>query len=234
MACVYRIKMRGGPLAGGQGALLSSILALPYARPMDQDTDDAALMQRYRTGDMTAFEALYRRNKDSLYRYLLRLTLDRDTAEEVFQDAWGKVVNARDAYRPTARFRTYLFRVAHNCFIDHLRRNRRHRQPADADPDLEISPDPDPEALAERELMRRRLEQALRELPTEQRDAWLLHEEGDLTTEQIAEITGVNRETAKSRVRYAARKLRASLATVTTAGTAGAPARTGAGKVGTS
>jgi len=218
----------------GRGGVLSSAPALSYARPMVQDTDDATLMQRYRAGDVAAFEAVYRRNKDSLYRYLLRLSLDRDVAEEVFQDAWGKVVNARDAYRPTARFRTYLFRVAHNCFIDHQRRNRRHRQLSDSDPDLELSPEPDPETLAERELLRRRLEHALRELPTEQRDAWLLREEGDLTTEQIAEITGVNRETAKSRVRYAARKLRVSLEAVTKSGAAGIPAQTGAGKVGTS
>lgn len=226
--------MTTGPRLAVEGGVLSSVPALSYARPMDQDTDDAALMQRYRAGDVGAFETLYRRNKDSLYRYLLRLTLDRNVAEEVFQDAWGKVVNARDVYRPTAKFSTYLFRLAHNCFIDHLRRNRRHRQPADADPALEISPEPDPETLAERELMRRRLERALRELPTEQRDAWLLHEEGDLTTDQIAEITGVNRETAKSRVRYAARKLRASLEAVTIVGAAGAPTRTDAGKVGTS
>ena len=224
--------MDGSPLAAGQVGVLSSISGLPYARRMEHETDDCALMERYRAGDVAAFESLYRRNKDSLYRYLLRLALDRDAAEEIFQDAWGKIVNARDTYRPTAKFRTYLFRVAHNCFIDHLRRNLRHRQSSESDPDLETSPEPDPEALAERELLRRRLERALCELPAEQRSAWLLHEEGDLTTDQIAEVTGVNRETAKSRVRYAARKLRASLEATTIAEPGSAPARTGLGKVG--
>ena len=104
-------------------------VGVAYARRMGSPLDDAALMLRYRDGDVAAFEMLYRRHKDSLYRYLLRLSTNRDTAEDLFQEAWGKIIKARANYRPTARFSTYLFRVAHNCFIDHVRRNRRLADP---------------------------------------------------------------------------------------------------------
>ena len=65
--------------------------------------------------------------------------------------------------------------------------------------------------LAERSLARRRLESALQSLPDEQRDVFLLHEEAGLNLEQIASVTGSNRETAKSRLRYAVKKLRAAI-----------------------
>lgn len=179
---------------------------------MAAEPDDFELMARYRAGDLAAFEELYRRHKDALYRYLLRLGYHRDTADDVFQEVWGKVVRARAGYRPAALFRTYLFRIAHNCFVDYLRRNSRHEIAAPADPDLQPAADADPEVHAEQFLLRRRLEHALANLPREQRDAWLLHEEGGLGPDEIAEVTGVNRETAKSRVRYASKKLKSVLA----------------------
>lgn len=184
---------------------------LAYPRAMAPDPDDRTLMERYRGGDLAAFDQLYRRHKDPLFRYLLRLGYRRDVAEEVFQEAWSKVVNARDAYRPSAQFRTYLFHVARNCFVDYLRRNRRHEQPSADDPDRQAAQGSDPEILAEREILRRRLDRALATLPSEQRDAWLLYEEAGLGPEQVATITGVNRETAKSRIRYATKKLRQAL-----------------------
>jgi RNA polymerase sigma-70 factor (ECF subfamily) len=192
----------------GTPAVLSRTLVLAYAHRMERDPDDTALMERYRTGDIAAFEALYRRHKDPLYRYLLRLCLRRDVADDVFQEAWSKIVNARDSYRPTARFLTFLFRVAHNCFIDYLRRNQRHECPVNTDPDQELSPVPDPETLTEQALQKRRLNRAMADLPQEQREAWLLYAEGGLRLDEIAKIAGVNRETAKSRIRYASRKLR--------------------------
>ena len=195
----------------GEATALSRARGLAYARPMERDPDDSALMERYRTGDLAAFDMLYRRHKDALYRYLLRLSYRRDAADDVFQEAWSKIVNARDTYRPTAAFRTFLFRIAHNCFIDYLRRNRRHELAAATDPDRELSFEPDPETLAEHALLRQRLDLALNNLPQEQREAWLLHAEGGLNLDEIADITAVNRETAKSRIRYANRKLREQL-----------------------
>jgi RNA polymerase sigma-70 factor (ECF subfamily) len=182
-----------------------------YARRMDKAPDDSALMLRYRDGDVAAFEILYRRHNDSLYRYLLRLCQHRDTAEDVFQDAWSKIVKSRESYRPTARFTTFLFRVAHNCFIDHTRRNKRHAATSDVEPDRQPSSDDLPETEVERQLARQRLDAALDELPDEQRDVFLLREEAGLSLDEIAAVTDVNRETAKSRLRYAVKKLRAAI-----------------------
>jgi RNA polymerase sigma-70 factor (ECF subfamily) len=184
---------------------------LAYAPCMDHTPDDSALMLRYRDGDIGAFETLYGRHKDPVYRYLLRLSGNAHTAEDVFQEVWGKIIRARASYRPTARFTTFLYRVAHNCFIDHLRRNKRHAGCSPLDPEQHPDPGEQPETATERRLARERLEAALAHLPEEQRDAFLLHEEGGLTIDQIAAITDCNRETAKSRLRYAVRKLRAAI-----------------------
>jgi len=178
---------------------------------MNKSPEDSALMLRYCDGDVAAFEVLYRRHKDAVFRYLLRLCQHRDTAEDVFQDVWGKIVKARGSYRPTAKFSTFLYRVAHNCFIDHIRRNKRHTQTAAVEPDSQPDPADLPEVETERSLARRRLEAALQELPEEQRDVFLLSEEAGLSLDQISCVTDSNRETAKSRLRYAVNKLRAAI-----------------------
>ncbi len=178
---------------------------------MDNAPDDSALMLRYCDGDVEAFEVLYRRHNDAVYRYLLRLCQHRDSAEDIFQEAWSKIVRARGSYRPTAKFTTFLYRVAHNCFIDHVRRNKRHTQIADVEPDTQPDPADLPETETERSLARRRLEAALKDLPEEQRDVFLLREEAGLSLDQIAAVTDTNRETAKSRLRYAVAKLRAAV-----------------------
>lgn len=193
-------------------ALLSRPATVAYARSMDPAPEDSALMLRYRDGDIAAFEDLYRRHNDALYRYLLRLCRHRENADDIFQDVWSKIIKAADRYRPTAKFTTFLYRVAHNCFIDHVRRNKRHKHPGDFDPDQQADPAELPETATERSLARERLEIALQALPDEQRDVFLLHEEAGLNLEQIASITDCNRETAKSRLRYAMKKLRAAIA----------------------
>lgn len=168
-------------------------------------------MLRYRDGDMAAFETLYRRHNDSLYRYLRRRCADPDAAEDVFQEVWGKIIKSRNSYRRTAKFTTFLYRVAHNCFIDHVRRNKRHLTQSDMDPDLHSNPADGPDLNAEKDLARKRLHAALMQLPDEQRDVFLLHAEAGLTLDSIAAVTGVNRETAKSRLRYAMNKLKAAI-----------------------
>ena len=167
-------------------------------------------MLRYADGDAAAFETLYLRHKDSLFRYLLRLSGNRAMAEDVYQEAWTRIIRARERYRPTAKFATYLYRVAQNCFIDSTRRNRRYG--GGPVPSELLDDGSSPEATAERTKLRQRLFAALANLPFEQRDAFLLHEEGGLNIDDIAHTTGVNRETAKSRLRYANVKLKAALA----------------------
>ena len=198
-----------GPPAPQPGAL-SANEALAYAHAMTMPVSDSALMLRYADGETAAFETLYRRHNDALFRYLLRLCGSRAMAEDVYQEAWTRIIRARERYRPTAKFTTYLYRVAHNAFIDATRRNRRYSGgPAPAD----LLYDGDsPEETAERTRLRQRLFSALADLPFEQRDAFLLHEEAGLSIDDIAHTTGVNRETAKSRLRYANVKLKKALA----------------------
>lgn len=195
----------------GAAVALCSEPALAYAQAMVHTPDDSALMLRYGDGDVQAFEILYRRHNDAIYRYLLRLSGHRDSADDIFQEVWGKIIKARKTYRPTAKFTTFLYRVAHNCFIDHVRRNKRHSNNTVLEPELHSDPGESPETATERSLARERLEIALTTLPEEQRDAFLLREEGGLSVDQIAAVTGCNRETAKSRLRYAVNKLRSAI-----------------------
>lgn len=193
-------------------ALLSCRQYVPYPRGMTATPTDAALMLRYRDGDVAAFETLYRRHNDSLYRYLLRLSLNRAVAEDLYQEVWSRLIKARRRYRPSAKFTTYLYRIARNCFIDYVRRNKRYALNTSIDEYDIADSAKSPEQRAEQDFARRRLLAALAELPAEQRDVFLLYEEAGLGLDVIGKITGVNRETVKSRLRYANSKLRAALA----------------------
>ncbi|MGH8285752.1 MAG: RNA polymerase sigma factor [Steroidobacteraceae bacterium] len=181
--------------------------------------DDAELMQRYAAGDMRAFEQLYRRHRTALYNYLARQTRDRDVASDLFQEVWTRVIASRARYEPRAKFRTFLFHIGHNCFIDHCRRTaaRPDRSAASEQDDSVLALAPAPvaerpdERVAQAETLAR-YRAALDALPAEQRDAFLLYEESGLSLAEIASISGVGVETAKSRVRYALAKLQRSLA----------------------
>jgi len=156
-------------------------------------------------GNAAAFEILYRRHKDPLYRYLLRGAGSPDTAAELFQDVWRKLIQARGRYRPSAPFGAYLYKLAHNRLTDHWRSTR----PADPVPEDLPGPESErPDAIVGRRLDAARLLRALAALPAEQREIIVLREERELTLEQIAEIQGVGRETVKSRLRYALARLR--------------------------
>ena len=185
---------------------------------MNDDVSDEDLMNRYREGDAQAFEALYRRHKGPLYRYMLRQCSAAAVAEELFQDVWMKLIQARQRYEVRAKFTTYLYHLAHNRLIDHYRRQSTGLPISyDDDPDeplIEQMAD-NPVFEPDNELARRQqvqlLLQQLGELPEAQREAFLLREESGLSLEQIAEVTGVTAETAKSRLRYALVKLRHGL-----------------------
>ena len=174
---------------------------------------DERLMLDWVGGDLAAFEQLYARHRTRLYRFLLRQLRDPALADECFQDVWQKVIAARAGWVPDAPFGTWLYRIAHNRLGDHWRASK-YRPPAPEDADERAARIPDPDT-PERQLSdfeeRRRLQLALDALPPEQREVIALRLEQELTLEQIGEITGVGRETVKSRLRYAMDKLRATL-----------------------
>src|SRR5439155_18856739 len=91
----------------------------------DGGLSDVQLMQRYRNGDTEAFQRLYVRHRDRLYRYVLRLAGNPAEADEIFQEVWLAVVRHNAVYRPTAKFVTYLFAIAHRRTVDLMRRQAR-------------------------------------------------------------------------------------------------------------
>jgi RNA polymerase sigma-70 factor, ECF subfamily len=183
--------------------------------PRDEPARDEDLMLAYRDGAASAFDELYRRHKGALYRFLLRQCRDAAAAEELFQDIWMNLIRARAGYTVTARFSTYLYRLAHNRLIDHYRR----RVPAavlsfdDEAEALEV-PAPrasEPHVAFDVRQQSARLLELLAALPAAQREAFVLQHEAGLSLEEIAEATGVPTETAKSRLRYAMDKLRSGM-----------------------
>jgi RNA polymerase sigma-70 factor (ECF subfamily) len=177
---------------------------------------DEELMLRYRSGDTDAFEDLYARHRGGLFRYILRQVGFRAAADEVFQEVWMRIIAARSRYRVEARFATFLYRVAHNCVMDHFRRKPALHLISFEDEQEQVMQAPGPASEQPEHILQRRqsaqtLLRALALLPDEQRDAFLLHEEGGLSLAEIADVTGVGKETAKSRLRYALSRLRAEL-----------------------
>ena len=177
-------------------------------------------MLRYRDGEVAAFTPLYERHKGALYRYLLRQCRQPAMAEELFQDIWMNLIRARERYEVRAKFKTYLFTLAHNRLIDYYRRQSSGVPVSfDDDPDdplIDQLPAPnhvEPQNAVDARRQMRQLFSALENLPAPQREAFLLREETGMSLEEIAEVTGVNMETAKSRLRYAVAKLRRALGT---------------------
>jgi RNA polymerase sigma-70 factor (ECF subfamily) len=186
-------------------------------RSMDFSDDDAGLMLRYRDGDAAAFAALYAHYKDPLYRYLLRHVRSACAAADLFQEVWSHLIATRARYEPRAKFATFLFHIAHNCAIDFFRRdlNLRRALPVHESEssllEAEVPEHQRPDRVAEFAEQQSALLAAVAALPQEQREAFLLREETGLNIEEIARITDVPIETAKSRLRYAVRKLQCSL-----------------------
>jgi RNA polymerase sigma factor (sigma-70 family) len=187
-------------------------------------------MQAYASGDMRAFESLYTRHERALWRFIFRsvahLPGSQDVADELMQDVWFAVARHAAQYEPgvnQARFKTWLFTLARNRSIDHMRalasRGGTHTsldESSDEDQSLheQIAADSGfgpMQQLASREQGRLLIE-ALDELPAEQREAFLLQVEAGMSVQEIAEATGVGMETAKSRLRYARKQLKTRLA----------------------
>jgi len=192
-----------------QPALSSAHESLTLAA-MSTDSADEDLMLAYGRGDAAAFDVLYERHRGPLFRFLLRGISNRATAEECFQEVWGRVIGARERYRPEAKFTTWLYQIANNLLIDQYRRARPETdgEAAEAIFERSESDEAQPEqALSDFE-QRRRFQLVLEELPDEQRIAIQLRLEQELSLEEIGRITEAGRETVKSRIRYALARIR--------------------------
>ncbi len=175
------------------------------------EAPDEELMLAYRDGDAGAFDTLYARHKGALYRFVLRSVRERGLAEELYQEVWMRVIEARARYTVQARFTTWLYTIAHHRLADHWRK-RGLKLVELEDHDAPAPRADEPQARAEGRQSLQRFAAALAALPEAQREAFLLHEESGMSVAEIAAATGVGEEAAKSRVRYALARLREAMA----------------------
>jgi RNA polymerase sigma-70 factor (ECF subfamily) len=180
------------------------------------EREDAELVRLILAGDAELFADLVNRYKTRLYRFIERYTNDAEDARDVTQDVFMKVYGALDSYDPKYKFSTWLFRIAGNAAIDHLRRRKVRplplELPADADgvarqvEPKENRPDPF------EDLARRRLGQALHDaierLPDDYRELISLRHYGELPYEEIAELKGMPLGTVKNKLFRARQALR--------------------------
>jgi RNA polymerase sigma factor (sigma-70 family) len=190
---------------------------------------DDVLMSAYAHGDTAAFEQLYARHRAGLYRFVRRVlgTALAAQTDEVFQDTWLRVVQARASWAPQgASFKTWLYTLAHHRAIDLLRRSGREVSidafdGPDAQPwEPEAAGDawqhwpapasaaPNSDELAFWRRAGERLLACLDQLPLPQRSAFLLHHDDGMPLDDVASALDVGFETAKTRLRYAMKKLR--------------------------
>lgn len=195
--------------------------------PVLTAASDESLMQAYSAGDARAFEVLYTRHRGPFWRYLTRLIGSSAEGEELFQDAWQRVIVARESYVASSSssdgtnsnssgspFRAWLFRIGHNLAMDRIRHKNIAPESSMDDNVLQFPAhsEAEPEHMSISAQAHQRLMQSLAELPHEQREVVLLRAEGELSLEEIGALTGQGRETVKSRLRYALAKLKQSLA----------------------
>lgn len=176
-----------------------------------QETDrHGQLMLAYAQGDMAAFETLYTSLRKPLYHFFLRQCGNSALAEEFYQELWMRVIRNRQRYQHTAKFTTWLYRIAHNLLTDHFRKFQPETEEVE-DETLAAAPANNPETVITSQEKIERFLTLLQHLPDEQREVFLLKEEAGLSLEEIAQVTGAGFEAVKSRLRYAVKKLRQSL-----------------------
>jgi RNA polymerase sigma-70 factor (ECF subfamily) len=189
------------------------------------DATDEMLMVRYQRGDREAFAEIVHRYETPIYNFVLRQVRHGNAAEDVTQDVFLRLVQNAADFKHEARFSTWLYTIARNLCVDHLRKqsHRRHPsldQPPSGDstgtrPMIDNVADGHPRASVERTAasgeVAGRIVEAVQGLPEEQREVFLLREIANLPFKEIAHITGVGENTVKSRMRYALDRLQEAL-----------------------
>lgn len=182
-------------------------------------------MLAFKSGDARAFSTLVQRHRGPVYNFILRFVGHRQRAEDVLQETWLKVVRNSSEWQPKAKFTTWVYTIARNLCVDSARKESFRKTdsldaPASHDAsdgrsvgDLVADENAStPDRAAHNVRIRPMIEKALESLPTEQREVFLLREYQGIGFKEIAEVTGVNENTVKSRMRYALEGLRKRLA----------------------
>lgn len=186
------------------------------SEPPTTEVSDFERLSRYRNGQVEALAELVEKFKRPLYGFLMNMTERADTADEVFQEVWLRVIRHSGRFEER-NFSGWLFRIAHNLVIDHWRRQRSavslDKENEDGLTLMERLADPQPlpfERL-DGEQVKRRVAEAVKRLPDEQKEVFLMRIEGDIPFKEIARIQGVSINTALARMQYALAKLRQEL-----------------------
>jgi RNA polymerase sigma-70 factor (ECF subfamily) len=184
---------------------------------------DEKLMARYQKGDLRAFNLLLQRHRRGIFNFVLRFTANHSVAEDLVQDVFLRVVKSAGSFQQRSKFTTWLYTIARNICIDHLRKMRHRKHPSLDQPikssekeGLRLMDKIDNKAQATDERahnqrIRKNIVDAIESLNDEQREVFLMREESGLPFDEIAKIVGAPLNTVKSRMRYALQNLRANL-----------------------
>lgn len=189
--------------------------------PLDKAQDEE-LIRRYVRGDAGVFPELYGRYKNKILLMVRGFFFNPEKAEEIFQEVFLKAIERLPSFDGSGSFKSWLFALCRNHCIDRLRGQARRPELTESqfmNDDGEnlspiskaASPDPGADESAYRRELAQGIQHALKKLPEEQRETFLLKETGGLTFEEIGEITEVSINTVKSRMRYALEGLRRAL-----------------------
>ncbi|HLY76179.1 MAG TPA: sigma-70 family RNA polymerase sigma factor [Planctomycetota bacterium] len=169
----------------------------------DLETD---LMLRVKAGDRPAFEELYRLYEKPLSNYLYRLCGNRARAEDLLQDAFLRLWKAAPNYEPSAKVSTYVFRIAHNLFLNDAARRREKALES-----LEAETRSDPASDLNRREVQSAVQRAVEALPDGEREVLVLSEYNGFKYAEISEILGIPVGTVKSRMFSAVQRLKEAL-----------------------
>ncbi len=175
---------------------------------------DQQLVELYQQGNENCLTILIERHQKRIFSAILFLVNDRETAEDIFQDTFVKVINTlkRGAYNEEGKFLPWVLRIGHNLVIDHFRRNQRMPLVHDKEDYSIIESLKLTDENAQDKMMREQIYKEVRllveELPFEQKEVAILRHFADMSFKEIADATGVSINTALGRMRYALINLR--------------------------
>lgn len=192
--------------------MAAPVIGFPAAVP----PTDEELVERSRSGDVAAFERLYRAHSGRVHAVCLRLLGDRGRAEEATQDAFVRAWQRLGSFRGDSAFGSWLYRLAANVAVDRLRHERRRGGDLEAtggglDPDGDDASATEPAPPAARPGTAIDLERAIRTLPPRARMVFVLHDVEGYRHGEIAELTGIAEGTSKAQLHRARKLLREAL-----------------------
>src|SRR4030042_3049005 len=158
---------------------------------MKKPSGDAKLIKAYMAGNSGAFEKLFHRYEKPLFAFIMRFILNRDAAQDIFQQIWTKVLNGLPNYQETGKFSSWLFGIANNCCIDEIRRKSIIKKAEKLD-SFNINPiqqqETNPENILIKQEIGIHLKEAIESLPIEQKQVVMLRLNGDMPFKEIARI----------------------------------------------